>query len=344
MQLSPIRPIAVTGAHSAVKMANVGVVAIGRNEGERLQRCLESVRGLARASVYVDSGSIDGSVELSRSLTSSVVELDLTIPFTAARARNEGFQKLLELFPDIEYVFFVDGDCEVVAGWLKKAADFLDEHRGIAVVCGMRREKHPEKSIYNMLIDMEWADYPLGESSICGGDALIRVSALKQVNGYRPELICGEEPEMCVRLRKAGWRIWHLNEPMTVHDAAMYHFSQWWKRQLRTGYAFAQARALHGAPPERHGVSESRRAWTWGFGIPLLTLTLSTTMGPWALLSLLAYPLQIVRMAFQGKRSARLNLWKAGALVLGKFPEVLGQVKYLLDRSRRVQSGLIEYK
>jgi hypothetical protein len=131
---------------------------------------------------------------------------------------------------------------------------------------------------------------------------------------------------------------------MTIHDAAMYRFSQWWKRMLRSGYGFAQARTIHGAPPERHGVLESRRAWTWGFAIPLFAIILSLATGPWALLLLLAYPLQIVRIAIMGKRSARQNLFRAVALVLSKFPEVLGQMKYLIDRSRRVQSGLIEYK
>jgi GT2 family glycosyltransferase len=329
---------------NALGNAAVGVVAIGRNEGERLRTCLESLRGRAKAVVYVDSGSSDGSVELGRSLTSVVVELDLKIPFTAARARNQGFQKLMELLPDTEYVFFVDGDCEVVAGWLEKAAAFLNEHPDMAVVWGLRRERYPEKSIYNMLCDMEWEDYPLGETKFCGGDALIRVAALKEVNGYRPELICGEEPEMCVRLRQAGWRIWHLNEPMTVHDAAIYHFHQWWKRMLRGGYGFAQASALHGAPPERHGVLESRRAWIWGFCIPLGTIILYAATGAWALSLLLVYPFQMIRLAVNGKRSTWHNGWRAIALVIGKFPEVMGQIKYLIDRYRHVQSGLIEYK
>ena len=243
-----------------------------------------------------------------------------------------------------QYVFFVDGDCEVVTGWLQKSAAFLDEHRDMAVVWGLRREKYPEKSVYNMLCDMEWADYPLGETKFCGGDALIRVEALKQVKGYRPELICGEEPELCVRLRQAGWRIWHLNEPMTIHDAAIYHFHQWWKRMLRGGYGFAQASALHGDPPERHGVLESRRAWIWGFCIPLLTIILCITVGAWGLLPLLVYPFQIIRLAIRGTRSPSKNRVRAVALVLSKFAEVLGQMKYLLDRYRRVQSGLIEYK
>ena len=322
----------------------VGVVVIGRNEGARLRRCLESIRGQAQPIVYVDSGSNDGSVDLAGAVASAVVELDLRIPFTAARARNEGYRKLLELRPDTEYIFFVDGDCEVVPEWLQKAVAFLTDHRDMAVVWGLRRERYPEKSIYNTLIDMEWGDYPLGETKFCGGDALIRVDALVEVSGYRPELICGEEPEMCVRLRQAGWRIYHLNEPMTLHDAAMYRFGQWWKRSLRGGYGFAQAAALHGAPPERHGVLESRRAWIWGFCIPLLTLISSVMIGAWALLLLLVYPLQMIRLALHGRRSAPQNRRRAAALVLSKFPEVLGQMKYLINRFRRVQSGLIEYK
>jgi GT2 family glycosyltransferase len=344
MQLDLLPTIEADSSDAALGAFPVGVVAIGRNEGDRLRSCLESVRGLAQSLVYVDSGSADGSVELGRSLSSAVVELDVSEPFTAARARNHGFQKLIELQPDTEYVFFVDGDCEVVDGWLEKALAFMTDHRDMAVVWGMRRERYPEKSIYNRLCDIEWADYPLGETKYCGGDALIRVSALRQVNGYRPDLICGEEPEMCVRLRQAGWRIWHLNEPMTIHDAAILRFGQWWKRHVRGGYGFAQARALHGAPPERQGVLESRRAWIWGFWIPLLTIILSAAVGPWALLLLLAYPFQMIRLSLHGTRSGWLNRRRAVALVVSKFPEFLGQMKYLLDRLRRVQSHLIEYK
>jgi GT2 family glycosyltransferase len=322
----------------------IGVVVIGRNEGERLRRCLDSVRRLSDRVVYVDSGSTDGSVAMGRALAVEVVELDLLRPFTAARARNEGFRKLLELQAAVDYVFFVDGDCEVVAGWLEKAGRFLDARPDVAVVWGYRQERHPEKSVYNMLCNIEWGDYPVGETKICGGDALVRVQAFQQVEGYRSELICGEEPEMCVRMRLAKWRIWRLGEEMTLHDAAIYRFSQWWKRMLRGGYGFAQGAALHGAAPIRHGVLESRRAWIWGFCIPLAAILATVTLGWWGLVTLILYPLQVVRLAVQGKRSARENWWRAGALVLSKFPELLGQLRYLADRYRRAQSRLIEYK
>jgi glycosyltransferase involved in cell wall biosynthesis len=179
-------------SQAQLKPGATGVVAIGRNEGDRLRRCLESVCSLATNIVYVDSGSTDGSVALSRSLGVLVVELDLRVPFTAARARNEGFRKLMEVNPALAYVLFVDGDCEVIAGWVDKAANFLDEHPDVAIVWGRRRERHPEKSVYNMLCDIEWWDVPLGDVKSCGGDCVARVSAIRQVNGYRPDLICGE--------------------------------------------------------------------------------------------------------------------------------------------------------
>jgi glycosyltransferase involved in cell wall biosynthesis len=321
----------------------IGVVVIGRNEGERLRRCLDSIRGLTGDIVYVDSGSADGSVAMSRALGVIVVELDMRTPFTAARARNEGFHVLLKARPQLDYVFFVDGDCEVVEGWKEKAGQFLAEHPDFAVAWGRRRERFPEKSIYNMLCDIEW-DVAVGESKICGGDAVVRVQAFRAVQGYRSDLICGEEPELCVRLRQAGWRICHLGEEMTLHDAAIYHFSQWWKRMMRGGYAFALGTALHGAPPERHWVLESRRAWGWGLGFPLVVLVLTVTLGSWALLLLTVYVLQFVRIALRGTRTPRENWWWAFAMVIGKFPEVLGQMRFLLDRFGHAKARLIEYK
>ena len=85
-------------------MSRVGVVAIGRNEGERLRRCLQSLDPRAQPVVYVDSGSSDGSPKLARSMHVDGVDLDLDIPFTAARARNAGFEQLLKIAPEIEFV------------------------------------------------------------------------------------------------------------------------------------------------------------------------------------------------------------------------------------------------
>jgi len=321
----------------------IGLVAIGRNEGERLRKCLKSVIGQVEVVVYVDSGSTDDSVVMARSLGVEVVELDMTIPFTAARARNEGFRRLCEISPDLNYVQFVDGDCEAAPGWLNKAMQFLDSHADVAVVCGRRRERFPDRTVYNRLCDIEW-DTPIGKTKSCGGDAMMRADTLKKVGGYRKDLIAGEEPELCVRLRAAGWEIWRLDLEMTLHDAAILRFDQWWKRAKRCGYAYAEGAYLHGASPERHRVKESRRVWIWGFAIPLLMVSMVISIGKWGFVVLLLYPAQVIRLALHGKRSVYENWMYAIFLVLSKFPELLGQLNFLYNRLSGKSARLIEYK
>lgn len=321
----------------------VGVVVIGRNEGARLEKCLESVAGSRSRIVYVDSGSTDGSVAMARAMGADVIELDSAIPFTAARARNEGFRRLRELAPRAAYVQFIDGDCELVRDWLVKCVAFLDAHREVAAVCGRLRERHPERSIYNMLCDMEW-DTRTGEIRSCGGIAMMRAEAFAAAGGFRADVVAGEEPELCIRLRAAGWRVWRLESEMALHDAAMLRFGQWWKRSVRTGYGYAQGVFLHGASPELHWVKESRRAWAWGLGLPVLGLACTLLAGPAGAVVLFLFPLQVARLALRGNRSRRENWWRAAFLVLGKFPEALGQLKYLWESRSGRALKLIEYK
>lgn len=317
--------------------ADIGVVIIGRNEGARLLACLEAIGEAARQVVYVDSGSTDGSVEAAKATGADVVLLDQDLPFTAARARNAGFARLRERAPDLTYVQFIDGDCALREGWLAAARDFLDGHHDVAVVCGRRRERFPDASVYNRMIDAEW-DTPVGEARACGGDALMRVAALKAVGGFDPLLIAGEEPELCVRLRQAGHRIWRLDAEMTWHDAALSRFSQWWKRCRRAGYAFAQGAAMHGAPPERHCVTEIRRALLWGAGLPVVIL-LGFLATPWALCLAGLWIVKAARLCAKGYPAS-----EAVFLTLGNLPEAQGALEFYWKRWRGGPAKLIEYK
>ena len=319
-----------------MRSADIGVIIIGRNEGTRLIRCLASVGNATGPVVYVDSGSTDGSQDAARRAGADVVDLDLSQPFTAARARNAGFADLLSRYaPD--YVQFIDGDCELQPGWIETARAFLDAHPDAAAACGRRRERFPEVSIYNRLTDQEW-DTPLGQTKACGGDALIRTRALKEVGGFNPGLIAGEEPELCVRLRASGWTIWRLDAEMTLHDAAMTRFSQWWNRNRRAGHAYAEGAAKHGRSPERHRVQQTRSALIWGAGLPAVAL-LGTIFSPWSLALLLAWPAQVLRLTLRGENGIR-----ALFLTLGKLPEAQGVLGYRWGRLRGGRTELIEYK
>ncbi len=322
----------------------MGAVIIGRNEGERFVRCLDSLIGQAEPIVYVDSGSTDGSIEYAQSKGVEVVDLDASIPFTAARARNAGFYRLSEMAPDVSMVMFVDGDCEVCETFIPAAVGFLDENAEHAVACGRRKERFPEASVYNYLCDVEW-NTPVGDAKACGGDAVMRAEAFAEVKGFNPELIAGEEPELCVRLREANWKIRRLDETMTLHDANVTQFSQWWQRSVRSGHAFAEGADMHGAPLERHWVQESRRAVVWGLAIPLLALLLSPFASGLSLMLLLLYPVNVARIAGRLRRQGEPRPWTvASFLMLSKFPEAIGWLRYTSGKLTGKRSKLIEYK
>jgi len=305
-------------------MNSIGIVIIGRNEGERLKNC---IRSLANASslriVYVDSASTDDSVEFVRSEGFDVVELDMSLPFSAARARNEGYRFLLQQYSDLTFIQFVDGDCEVDAAWLPTAQQHLEAHPKLAAVCGRRKERYPEKTIYNKLCDIEW-NSPIGKALATGGDFLCRASALVEVDGFNPQVIAGEEPELCFRLRSKGWELERLDAAMTLHDANMTSIKQWFKRSERSGHAYAQGFAMHGNSEEKYKRADVMRIVLWGLAIPVFILLAALIFGSWILLALLIYPVKIAQLARQEipKHGVTAGTAYATSLLMGKFPQL----------------------
>jgi GT2 family glycosyltransferase len=247
--------------------------------------------------------------------------------------------------PESPYVQFLDGDCELRDGWIEAASAALDADDRLAVVCGRRREKFPDASVWNRLIDDEW-DTPIGPARACGGDALIRRAALAQER-FDPSVIAGEEPEMCYRMRKNGWRIERLDAEMTLHDAALTSLLQVWKRAERAGHAYAEGAAMHGKKPERFCVAKVRMLWAWAalFLITLLSLfALILAPSPWSVgltaSLLLIWPLQVLRLRVQ----MGVSWEKAIFLTFSKLPEAKGMLSYWAHRLRGRKRGLIEYK
>jgi GT2 family glycosyltransferase len=335
--------VGTIGGHEA---GQLGVVVIGRNEGSRLPRCLISLLKVGAPIIYVDSGSSDGSSDRARNHGVKVVDLDPSRPFTAARARNEGFRCLMQLQPTTIYVQFIDGDCEVMDGWFSSAIQTLQSEKHSAAVAGRRRERDPYGTKYNLLCDIEW-DTPVGEAKACGGDALVRVSALMEVGGYDPSVIAAEDDDLCVRLRQRGWKILRINADMTLHDADMTTAKQWWKRQQRCGYAFAQVYERHKKTEVPHFSREIKSVLLWGATIPTVLALLMPVYGLGFALSVGIYGHLAWRVAKQtrskgyGSREARLY---GIHCALSKVPQVVGLCRYWFDRYQRRQALIIEYK
>jgi len=325
---------------------DIGVVVIGRNEGERLRRCLESVCGKGVPVVYVDSGSSDGSADLARSMCCEVVELDPSRPFAAPRARNEGFEHLCRTNPHVRLVQFVDGDCILNDCWLHTAGNELRARPSVGILCGRLREIHAEVSIYKRLAAMEW-DQPTGEVRYVGGIFMIRRCAFEEACGFRSRMIAGEEPELCIRLRQRGWKIIRIDAEMTLHDAAMTRFGQWWKRAVRSGHAFAEGAWMYGASRERHGVRAVRSFVFWGAFVPVIAFGGAWITHGASLVLLLGYLLLWYRVArgqrARGHSKADARLY-ATFILISKFAELYGGLLFLARRIFGRPSRLIEYK
>lgn len=296
--------------------------------------------------VYVDSGSTDGSVQLAKCMGVDVVELDSTSPFTAARARNAGFVRMLQINPIIEFVQFIDGDCELVDGWIQRGLRELMQCSEPAVVFGCVRERFPEASVYNRLCDLEW-NQPIGEVRSCGGIAMMRATAFRRAGGFNPSLIAGEEPELCLRLRMQGGKVLCIDQDMATHDADMTHFHQWWTRTKRAGHAFAERAWLHRRSLQKHDIRQVLSILFWAGALPAVVVLLTWPTAGASLLLLVAYPVQWGRIYLQERRRARnpvASRLYATFVLLGKFAQLLGLLRWLWSSVRGQRTGLIEHK
>lgn len=333
-------------AHSGAAI-DLSVVVIGRNEGERLVRCLQSIQrcdhgGLAFEVIYVDSASTDGSLQAARNSGAQAVLLQDAKP-NAAKARNLGWRLARG-----RYVLFLDGDTELEPGFVVQALPALDDH-SLCAVWGHRREVRPQQSIYTRVLDLDWM-YPPGPSLYFGGDVLVRRVALEQVGGFDHTLNAGEEPEMCARLRKQGWHILHIDVPMTRHDLAISSLKAWARRSYRSGIAYAEVAWRMGRMGDPMWQHESRRDMVHGllYSVSPLLVALAVWLAPAAALALACAALLLLA------RTASRASWRtpdrglawlyAMHVHLQKVPAVAGQLTWRWAHHQRRSLALVDYK
>lgn len=325
-----------------------GFVLIGRNEGERLVASLQAIHTLCPESpvVYVDSGSTDLSVEEALKLGFGVVELDLSTPFTAARARNAGYRKLLSDHSWIRHIQFLDGDCELQPGWVDAAIEMLKSDPSIGIVSGRRAEKHINASIYNRLMDIEW-DTPVGETKAVPGDMCVKVELLQLIGGFTENIIAAEDDDLCIRARAAGYKVYRLEYMMSLHDANITTLSQWYRRSQRGGHGYANINHLHGGAPEYYFRQNLRSTLLWGGLFPAILIA-SVSINPVITGVLFSgYIFSIVKSAVRLIRKGhplRVALAYGILIYTGKIAEFLGVILYWKNRMFTGKHELIEYK
>jgi GT2 family glycosyltransferase len=316
-------------------VSKLGIVIEGFNEGDKFKRCLESLENQNCLVVYVDSGSTDGSLELARAHKLSIVNLDVSItPFNCARARNAGFDRLFELDPSIEYVQFIDADCEMDIAWLQYAEQCFETDDTLGVICGRLREKYRNLSIYARLCDMEW-DTAVGDVDACGGIAMMRASIFKSVGGFNVNLRAGEEIELCSRIKESGYRIVRVKEEMGLHDASIVNFSQWAGRISK--YGFATAESISRGLGDRQKHRYVFRALLWAGVMPVIALS-GLVIGFWDTIFLIVpilvvclYVVLVLRIYTRRRKhgdEVSDSWFYAFFCIVGKWPELRGMMRF----------------
>jgi GT2 family glycosyltransferase len=327
----------------------LSIVIIGRNEGERLRRCFSSIGKTKRDHleievIYVDSGSSDGSVALAQGLGIQVISLFPERP-SAALGRNAGWRAAQG-----DFILFLDGDTILHPDFVTKTIPKFGEAT-TAVIWGHRREIHPEESLYNRVLDLDWVYQP-GWTAFCGGDALFRRDVLVQTNGFDDTLIAGEEPELCRRITGLGYKILHVDLAMTGHDLAISKWKQYWKRATRAGHAFAEVSERFRATEDPFWSDASKgnqqRALTL-VGIILIGVGFSIYYK--SVLPLTAGCAMLIILFLRSSWKAR---WKSNnrtsVLLYGvhshlqQIPIYVGQLQYRFNRKKGHRTALLDYK
>ncbi len=327
----------------------ISAVIIGRNEGQRLLRCLESVAAMDSPGgsveiIYVDTASVDGSAERARDFGAKVISVNPVRP-CAAVGRNAGWRAARA-----DIILFLDGDTMLVSSFIASAMDQFEDPK-TAVVFGDRREVNTRGSLYNRVLDLDWNGKP-GAVEFCGGDALIRRDVLELVGGYDERLIAAEDTELCARIRALGYSIIHIDRRMATHDLAITRFSQYWRRAVRTGYAYAEVSERFHPGDSPNWYRQARRNRVQGAvmlaivaGAPLLSV------GLWSAIPTVCAAALIAALSV---RTAMRTRWKGADLKtrllhglhshLMQIPMFTGQIRYLRNRLLGRTEHLIEYK
>lgn len=212
-------------------LRNKPKVTIGicvRNNEKTIRKAIESVinqdfpHNLMEI-IFVDDGSEDNTLSIIQDYASKI---DIkTIVFHGAwkglgQSRNTAVNNARG-----DYIIWVDGDIELTRNYVRKQVEFMEQHPKVGIAggkFGFVHERNPIAALEN--IECVVIDYLYGNKARSKpvftrtGASIYRVSAIKQVNGFDPNIKgSGEDTDVAYKIGEAGWLIY------TANDAVFYH-------------------------------------------------------------------------------------------------------------------------
>jgi GT2 family glycosyltransferase len=220
---------------------DLSIVVISWNTKQLLRDCLESIykstHNISFEIIVVDNASIDGSVEMVKNEFSKIILIENDVNVGFAKANNIAFP-----FASGSYVLLLNSDTVVQLGALDSAVGFMNQHHDVGGLTpkilnsdgtiqhpGYIKEPSLETEIYDAfelrrVLKLERTDTRAAESEVydvahaCGCSLFLRKDALVRI-GYLDErmIFSFEDADICMRVRKDGWRITYFPESRIVH-------------------------------------------------------------------------------------------------------------------------------
>jgi N-acetylglucosaminyl-diphospho-decaprenol L-rhamnosyltransferase len=227
-------------------MADLAIIIVSYNDARWLQDCLSTVFAHAGTAalevVVVDNESSDGTRELVESRFPDVLVVG-NCNGGFGHGNNRGIERTTA-----RYVLFLNPDTEVIQGTFGALVEMLDERPDVGLagarqlmpdgelIPTIRRFPRASRAFGEALASERWPMHPAwaGErvldpqayerESECdwtsGSFMLARREALASAGCFDERFfLYAEEPDLCLRIKQAGWSIRHLPDMTITHHA-----------------------------------------------------------------------------------------------------------------------------
>jgi glycosyltransferase involved in cell wall biosynthesis len=196
----------------------ISFIIIGKNEGWKLTKCLESVFKTIKQSnitlyevIYVDSNSKDDSIGRANAFV-RVRIYQITGICNAAIARNIGAR---ESRGDV--LFFIDGDMEIMHDFLPLVYDSSSELKYNFVSGNLLNINY---DYYGNIVSKQNATYTKIKEKYevtTGGIFLIKRNLWLRMNGMKTKLVYNEDLDFGIRLAKSENKLYRKKEIIAKH-------------------------------------------------------------------------------------------------------------------------------
>ena len=203
--------------------SDLSVIIVNYNTSDFLVRCLTSVSCQSDRNIeviVVDNASQDASQDMIRKAFPWVklIENDRNLGF--ARANNQALKICRG-----PYVYFLNPDTEVGHGAFGAMIDFMESHPEVALA-GTKvlnpdgslqssiekrypGQKHTRGELHGLKGDIAW---------VLGASMIAKRGVVEDLGRFDESFfLYGEEQDLCLRVRKAGWVIGYIPDAVVTH-------------------------------------------------------------------------------------------------------------------------------